>query len=112
MASPAAATPSRLPAGTAVLLDHTRGEAWFVGLRLQPRPAWVDGPAIRARLEEAGEPYVVVHLQRVGDRTWWWFDPVEEVGPRRVGSPPPLVLRDGFENGLGRWTAVGTRTGP
>ena len=100
---------AEVPAPLPVLL-HTGSEAWFVGLRLQPRRVYLDGPAIRARLEEAGEAYVVVHLQRVGDRTWWWFQVDDgRGGLRRVGQPPPAITRDGFEDGVDGWLAVGAR---
>jgi hypothetical protein len=107
----ARAIEAEAPAEAAVLLDHTGSEAWFVGLRLQPRRVFVDRPAVRERLAAAGQPFLVVHLERPeGGPTWWWFEVDDgRGGLRRVGHPPPAISGDDFEDGLDRWIAVGAR---
>ena len=108
----AEAVDTEFPAATAVLVDDGGGPLWFVGLLLQPRRAFVDGPAVRDRLTAAGVSFVVVHLRRVEDHTWWWFE-VEDAsgGVRRVGQPPPTIRRDGFDEGLDGWFVVGAPEG-
>ncbi len=102
-----------VPGDAPVLVDNRGGPDWFLALRLQPRRVDFDRPAVRRRLAAAGDPFVVVHLERVDDATRWWFESHDgSGGPCLKIHQLPTIHADNFEDGIDGWDAVVARRGP
>jgi hypothetical protein len=102
-----------VPGDAPVLVDNRGGPDWFLALRLQPRRMYYDNPRVRQRLAVAGEPFVVVHLERVNDVTRWWFESSDGLGRQRPNNhESPTIHADSFEDGVDGWDAAVSRKGP
>lgn len=108
----ARAVTAELPGDSPIVVDNRGGPEWFLALRLQPRRVYFDRPAVRAHLTATGEPFGVVHLERVDGATRWWVASHNGTGQgSRTGSAPPTIRVESFEEGLEGWTTAGDRDG-